>query len=56
VNEYGINFMSAPISKGENNISFVFEPKNVEIAMVISLTVFAILIFLLVFLPRKNAE
>ena len=54
VQQYGVNFMSAPLNKGENKISFVFEPTNVEIAMIMSLVVFIILLLLLIILPHKS--
>ena len=56
VQPFGVNFMSAPINKGENKISFVFEPTKVKVAMMISLIVFIIMLLLLVFLPRKEAK
>lgn len=42
VNKYGINFMSAPLQKGVNNITFSFEPVKVKWAMLLSLVVFII--------------
>ncbi len=47
VNQYGINFMSVPIVKGENHISFLFEPAKLKIAMLLSAAVFIICCVLL---------
>ena len=50
----GINFMSAPIKKGNWLISFSFEPTVIKCMMVLSLTVFIILLFLLLFYHFKQ--
>ncbi|MBL0357939.1 MAG: hypothetical protein IPP72_14145 [Chitinophagaceae bacterium] len=55
VTGYGINFMSAPITTGNNNISFVFEPGKVKWAMVISL-ITLVSFCVLVFLPGKDSR
>lgn len=47
VNQYGINFMSVPVAKGENHISFLFEPAKLKIAMLLSAVVFIICCVLL---------
>jgi uncharacterized membrane protein YfhO len=50
VDSAGINFMKVPISKGENNIVFSFEPTVVKRAMLLSAILF-IALCLLLFLP-----
>ena len=53
VNKFGINFMYVPIIKGQNNISFVFDPAGVKKAMLLSAVVF-IICCLLLFFKKKN--
>ena len=53
VNQAGINFMSAPVSKGHNNIVFSFEPTLVKFAMLISAAVFLIFCILM-FIPASK--
>lgn len=55
VNKEAINFMSAPIVKGQNKITFSFEPKYIQYAMAISVFTFAIYCFLfLIFCLKKE--
>lgn len=53
VGQAGINFMSAPASKGHNNIVFSFEPTVVKWAILVSVVVFAICLFLM-FIPTTK--
>jgi hypothetical protein len=53
VEKEGINFMRAPITKGENNISFSFEPAFVKWAMFLSCLLFLIYCLIL-FLPNAK--
>ena len=46
VNSAGINFMSAPVAVGNNNIVFSFEPVIVNRMMLFSLLSFIILLLL----------
>ena len=48
-NKAGINFMSAPLVKGKQIITFTFEPALVKWAMLLSLFVFVICCFLVLF-------
>lgn len=50
----GINFMGAPISKGDNTVVFSFEPTLVEYAMLVSLISFIICCLLLIALRTKR--
>jgi hypothetical protein len=55
VNEFGINFMSAPINKGATKLSFVFDPVIVKWAMLVSvLSLLSFCLFLI--FPRKEAK
>jgi len=49
----GINFMSAPIAKGDNTVVFSFEPVLIKRAMLISLISFILCCLLLLFLRTK---
>ncbi|MBI2731359.1 MAG: hypothetical protein HYX40_11535 [Sphingobacteriales bacterium] len=51
----GINFMSVPVSKGENELLIQFEPQIVKVAMMISFGIFILYIFLLFFPGIKPA-
>jgi hypothetical protein len=42
MNQYGINFMSLPLEKGEHTISITFEPALVKAVMLLSLVAFII--------------
>ena len=42
VYQEGVNFMSAPLVKGANKITFSFEPRNVINAMILSASLFII--------------
>ena len=53
VDQAGINFMSAPVNKGHNNIVFSFEPKLVKFAMLVSAVVFLIFCILM-FIPASK--
>jgi hypothetical protein len=53
VNHAGINFMSAPVNKGVNNIVFSFEPTAVKWAMLLSAILFVIYCLLL-FIPTSK--
>ncbi len=52
--QYGINFMSAPVAKGENHISFIFDPAKVKIAMLVSFIALIICCTTLLFLSFKS--
>ena len=54
VTSFGLNFMSAPVNKGENNISFLFEPSGVKWAMLLSAVVFVICCLSLLFFSFKS--
>jgi hypothetical protein len=54
VDKAGINFMSAPIVKGDNTVVFSFEPTLVEKAMLLSLISFIICCLLLIALRTKR--
>ncbi|MDB5277678.1 MAG: hypothetical protein JWR61_2633 [Ferruginibacter sp.] len=58
VDSAGINFMKAPLNKGENNIVFTFEPTLVKRAMLLSVITFTALCLLLLlplpFQPNKK--
>jgi hypothetical protein len=58
VDSAGINFMKAPLKKGENNIVFTFEPTLVKCAMLLSAVLFTALCLLLLlpvpFQPKKK--
>jgi hypothetical protein len=56
VKKAGINFMCAPVAKGDNNITFSFEPSGVKKAMLLSLISFIICFLLLIFLKPKPAS
>ena len=53
VEKAGINFMSAPASKGNNNISFTFEPTALKWAMSLSALLFLIYCLVL-FVPNSK--
>ena len=53
MNQYGINFMSMPLKKGENNISITFEPALVKTAMLFSLVMFVLCCVTLIFIKPK---
>ena len=46
-----LGFMGAPLSKGENQIEFSFEPKKVKVGMVIALVSFLVIVLLLILNP-----
>ena len=56
VNQSGINFMSAPVGKGQNNIEFIFEPTAVKWTMLLSAFVFVMysLILLVSWVKRSS--
>lgn len=53
VDHAGINFMSAPVLKGQNNIVFSFEPTIIKWAMLLSAVLFVIYCLLL-FIPATK--
>ncbi|MGC4103015.1 hypothetical protein [Ferruginibacter sp.] len=50
VDSFGICFMSAPVSKGDQQLSFIFDPAAVKFAMLLSLIVFILYCLLVIFL------
>ncbi len=56
VGHAGINFMSAPVSKGENSIIFSFEPVRVKWMMLLSACSLLVLIILLFALKTKPSS
>jgi hypothetical protein len=53
MNQYGISFMSAPLTKGANKITIRFEPRLVKIAMIFSLSVLILCCLTLIFTRAK---
>jgi hypothetical protein len=53
VGSFGINFMSAPVNKGSNEITFSFEPGFIKWSMLISLSALIIYCILLLVLKTK---
>ncbi|GAB2824719.1 hypothetical protein [Ferruginibacter profundus] len=53
VDSFGINFMSAPVNKGQNKITFSFEPDFIKWAMLISLSALILYCMLLLLLKTK---
>ncbi|MEO5782254.1 MAG: hypothetical protein ABIQ07_03230, partial [Ginsengibacter sp.] len=51
VQQYGTNFIAAPLMKGENKIVLTFEPSKVKTGMLISLATFCVIVVLLLFNP-----
>lgn len=49
----GVNFMSVPLQKGNNDIIFLFRPAGIKKAMLISIIAFSILLCSLTFLLLK---
>ncbi len=56
MNQYGINFMSLPLSKGDNNISVTFEPALVKATMLFSLIIFILCCLVLIFIRSKRSS
>lgn len=54
VNEYGINFMSAPVKSGSSKISFLFDPVVVKWSMLLSLLALLSCCLYLLFLRREK--
>lgn len=52
----GINFMSAPVSKGEQHITFSFEPVFVKWMMLISAVSFVIILLLTLLLKNERPQ
>ena len=55
VEKAGINFMSGPVSKGSNIITFSFEPTLVKWTMLLSAILFVIYcLFLFIPIPKQT--
>jgi hypothetical protein len=52
----GINFMSAPLSKGDNRITLFFDPKKVKAGMLISLVSFCLAISIIMLLSCRRPK